>query len=260
MTFERWLSGRFSLNIAGSRTSDIRQLERHYGPLQEIWMAGQADTLLAELSITTSDVCNDRHNPSKLNERRDFHADLATLKQSAKLYFEYCAALFEGTTAQPATTDRPITTSGTRKYRGYALGNLQNGLVRYLLTHASITPFSRADWDAVVEKFNGECAYCGAPGPLVMDHIVPVDRVSCGEHVLGNVVPACTSCKLRKAAHPIGPEFVVPDHRRSAIEAHMEEHGYSPDLSYERREIIAQAYEDVGNLAEQLRERLSNTA
>lgn len=54
-----------------------------------------------------------------------------------------------------------------------------------------------ADWDALVSRFNGCCAYCGEKKDLTLDHVVPVSRG--GRHAAGNFLPACLSCNSSKS-------------------------------------------------------------
>lgn len=49
--------------------------------------------------------------------------------------------------------------------------------------------------EALLEKFNNACAYCGGPAET-WDHIVPVSQG--GRTVPGNIVPACKSCNSKK--------------------------------------------------------------
>lgn len=46
--------------------------------------------------------------------------------------------------------------------------------------------------------FGRACAYCGTTEKeLTMDHVVPLSAG--GDHTLGNIVPACLSCNVRKS-------------------------------------------------------------
>src|SRR5690554_4089856 len=63
---------------------------------------------------------------------------------------------------------------------------------RSLKAAADINYVSTKDWTRLVRRFEGRCAYCGASGPLHMDHIVPLARG--GRHGIGNLLPACASC------------------------------------------------------------------
>ena len=54
-----------------------------------------------------------------------------------------------------------------------------------------------ADWDRLVARFDGCCAYCGERKDLTLDHVVPVSRG--GRHAAGNFLPACVSCNSSKS-------------------------------------------------------------
>ncbi len=64
--------------------------------------------------------------------------------------------------------------------------------VRRRRAHGSLT---LVQWVGVVAAYAGRCAYCAAPWEH-LDHVVPISRG--GRHELGNVVPACAACNLRK--------------------------------------------------------------
>lgn len=55
-----------------------------------------------------------------------------------------------------------------------------------------------ADWDRLVARFDGRCAYCGERKDLTLDHVVPVSRG--GRHAAGNFLPACLSCNSSKSS------------------------------------------------------------
>lgn len=59
----------------------------------------------------------------------------------------------------------------------------------------SVAPLPIEGRDALLEKFNGCCAYCGGPAET-WDHIVPVSQG--GRTEPGNVLPACRSCNSKK--------------------------------------------------------------
>ncbi|TMC30028.1 MAG: HNH endonuclease [Chloroflexi bacterium] len=56
--------------------------------------------------------------------------------------------------------------------------------------------FTGAEWRALVEQYAGACGYCGAKGPLDADHRIPLSRG--GDNTIGNIIPACHSCNVRK--------------------------------------------------------------
>ncbi|MCC6481353.1 MAG: HNH endonuclease [Sphingomonadaceae bacterium] len=52
-------------------------------------------------------------------------------------------------------------------------------------------------WQALVARFRGACAYCGRTDvKLTMDHVVPLAKG--GAHALSNIVPACSHCNSSK--------------------------------------------------------------
>lgn len=137
------------------------------------------------------------------------------------------------------------------RYKGSAIGNAQNYLVRNLLSRLGDEQFSALQWQAVVDAFDRACAYCGADGELVMDHVVPINKQALGEHRLGNLVPSCRACNARKADKDFR-EFLADDPIRiAAIEAHMMSQGYEPIGDHAQlRAIIELAHQDVRNLAD----------
>lgn len=137
------------------------------------------------------------------------------------------------------------------RFKGNAIGNAQNYLVRNILSRLGDEQFNALQWQAVVDAFGRACAYCGAEGDLVMDHVVPINKQALGEHRLGNLVPSCRACNARKAERDFR-EFLDDDPIRIAtIEAHMVSHGYEPIGDHAQlRAIIDFAHQDVRNLAD----------
>jgi 5-methylcytosine-specific restriction endonuclease McrA len=58
--------------------------------------------------------------------------------------------------------------------------------------------FTVGEWLALVELWDGCCAYCGARAPLEIDHRVPLARG--GSNSIDNILPACGPCNRRKYA------------------------------------------------------------
>jgi 5-methylcytosine-specific restriction endonuclease McrA len=56
--------------------------------------------------------------------------------------------------------------------------------------------FTTAEWQALVEQYGGRCAYCGALGPLVVEHRIPLSRG--GTNDISNILPACARCNDKK--------------------------------------------------------------
>jgi hypothetical protein len=66
-----------------------------------------------------------------------------------------------------------------------------------MLNNPGYTPFSQAEWEKLVHRFNRRCAYCGRiPRTMTMDHVVPLARR--GRHAIANILPACQSCNSSK--------------------------------------------------------------
>lgn len=57
---------------------------------------------------------------------------------------------------------------------------------------------TRRDWERLVRRYDGCCAYCGKRAPLQRDHVVPIARG--GRHAIGNLLPACAKCNANKKA------------------------------------------------------------
>lgn len=68
------------------------------------------------------------------------------------------------------------------------------------------------DWDRLVSRYQGRCAYCDTGGQMTMDHVIPIARG--GGHRIGNLVPACETCNKSK-----GPLLLIEWRYRLAVEA-----------------------------------------
>ncbi len=58
------------------------------------------------------------------------------------------------------------------------------------------THFTFAEWAALLERYEGRCAYCGSTERIEADHRIPLCRG--GSNDIGNILPACRSCNRRK--------------------------------------------------------------
>ena len=137
------------------------------------------------------------------------------------------------------------------RYKGNPIGNAQNFLVRNILSRLGDEYFNASQWDAVITDFGNCCAYCGAAGDLVMDHVIPINRQALGEHRLGNLVPACRSCNSKKAEKDFRAFLSDDQTRWRAIEVHMAKHAYVPIGENEQlRQIIELAHQDLRHVAD----------
>lgn len=147
----------------------------------------------------------------------------------------------------PAANER----AARGRYKNYAIGNAQNGFVRHLLGRLGDEQFNADQWQTVVSDFDQRCAYCGAKGDLVMEHVIPINRTALGEHRLGNLVPACRSCNATKAEQDYRVFLAQETDRIAAIEAHMAKHDYVPIGENQKlKQIIDLAHQDVRQLAD----------
>ncbi|MXY55858.1 MAG: HNH endonuclease [Gammaproteobacteria bacterium] len=137
------------------------------------------------------------------------------------------------------------------RYKGNAIGNAQNYLVRNILSNLGEESFGESAWEKTKERFGQRCVYCGTGEELVMDHAVPINRTSLGEHRLGNLVPSCRKCNSRKSDDGYR-EFLGDDSDRiEAIERHMEEEEYVPlGDNCVVRMILDLAHEEVAKVAD----------
>lgn len=138
-----------------------------------------------------------------------------------------------------------------RRYKSPAIGNGQNAVVRYILGQLGEQQFNASDWEQVKADFEHRCAFCGTDSDLLMDHIVPINRVALGEHRLGNLVPACRRCNAKKSGNDFREFLEKSPARIAAIEAHMAKHGYTPIGDHKMlKNIVETAHADVKQLAD----------
>ncbi|PTV97640.1 HNH endonuclease [Rhodobacter aestuarii] len=149
------------------------------------------------------------------------------------------------------TTEQAPERAPKGRYKGHAIGNAQNLFVRNILSRLGQETFNAAQWHDVITEFGDCCAYCGSTENLVIDHAIAINKLTLGEHRLGNLVPACHRCNSEKADQDFR-DFIAEDPARiAAIEAHMAKHGYVPlGTDAEISKIIALGHQEVRDLAE----------
>lgn len=137
------------------------------------------------------------------------------------------------------------------RYRGNAIGNAQNLVVRNILSNLGQESFTENDWAETKRFFNDSCAYCGATGDIVIEHAIPINRTSLGEHRLGNLVPSCRSCNSKKHDKDFR-EFLGDDQAKIlVIEQYMESRNYMPLGENEHvKKILEIAYNEVATIPE----------
>lgn len=151
------------------------------------------------------------------------------------------------------------------RYGVKAMGDAQNIFVRHILGNLGIESLSESDWTETKTHFGGMCVYCGEAESkekkLVIDHAVPINRNSMGEHRLGNLVPSCNSCNKKKHSKDYRDFLADNAIARQAIEDYMQSRGYSPlenrENAEEVREVLEEAYRALEPLAEEYIRKLN---
>ncbi len=147
---------------------------------------------------------------------------------------------FDTEKANDTKLDKKVRSKG--RYRGNAIGNAQNLLVRNILSNLGDEVFSENDWKETKDFFDNCCVYCGSDEKLVMEHAVPINKSMLGEHRLGNIVPSCNNCNDKKGPQSYD-QFLKDETRLKKIEAYMELKNYESLNSYPQSEIIAELLE-----------------
>ena len=137
------------------------------------------------------------------------------------------------------------------RYRGNAIGNAQNLVVRNILSNLGQESFNEGDWESTKAYFSHQCAYCGGDGELVIDHVIPINRSSLGEHRLGNLVPSCRSCNARKAGNDYREFLADAPQRAEFIQNYMDSKNYTPlGDNAQVAMVLNMAYKEVSSVAD----------
>jgi len=135
-------------------------------------------------------------------------------------------------------------------HKNTAIGNAQNAVVRNILSSLGNESLAEKDWLNTKEYFSNLCVYCGSNENLEIDHAIPINKKSMGEHRLGNLVPSCKACNKDKASKDFR-EFLAGDEDKiQKIEAYMESRGYTPlETNEQVAELLEMAYREVSDVA-----------
>lgn len=144
----------------------------------------------------------------------------------------------------------PRSSRENSRYRGNAIGNAQNLLVRNILSNLGEESFNGQDWKETKEYFSNQCAYCGAESELVIEHVIPINRVALGEHRLGNLIPSCRSCNSSKAGKSYLEFLEGKNEKIERIQKYMESRNYVPLGDNEQvAMILDMAYKEVATIS-----------
>ena len=89
--FESWMRRTkiFNERTIKSRISNVKNIDRFYGPLTEQWKKDNFNQLLSELEYTKTDKASGRPNPSLIPIDGDIYDGLATYKSALNLYRKF---------------------------------------------------------------------------------------------------------------------------------------------------------------------------
>lgn len=153
---------------------------------------------------------------------------------------------------QERETDDSVanTTVTNRRYRGNHIGNAQNLAIRNILSNLGSESFSAQDWNETCQFFENRCAYCGAETNLEMDHAIPINKDSLGEHRLGNLIPSCHACNANKHGQDYRTFLGNDTARINRIENYMRSRHYNPLGNNEKIcNVLEMAHEDFAAVA-----------
>jgi 5-methylcytosine-specific restriction endonuclease McrA len=136
------------------------------------------------------------------------------------------------------------------RYKGNAIGNSQNLLIRNILSNLGNESFDVNDWEKAKRYFNNKCAYCGKSGELVMEHAIPINKEKLGEHRIENIVPACNDCNKNKGDKNYREFLGTNIEAIKKIDKYMESQNYIPlEDDVKLKYILNTAYEEVAAIA-----------
>lgn len=137
------------------------------------------------------------------------------------------------------------------RYRGNAIGNAQNLLVRNILSNLGNESFSEDDWKQTKLYFSNKCAYCNEETDLLIEHAIPINKERLGEHRLGNIIPSCSKCNSLKANKDYKEYLLENTEAIKKIEEYMESRNYIPlENNEQMKKILNMAYQEVASVAE----------
>jgi 5-methylcytosine-specific restriction endonuclease McrA len=149
-------------------------------------------------------------------------------------------------------------TQKNNRYKYRAIGNASNLLIRNILSSIGQEQFTKEDWLETVSFFDNRCAYCGKHGEMEMDHIVPMNKASLGEHKLGNLAPSCKPCNRKKHDKSYLDFLEESPKALENIEFYMQSRNYFPIKNSQINELMNLAYEEVASLAERYSEIIND--
>lgn len=188
----------------------------------------------------------EKHRP-KFIDYLEAHG-LATSAEALAHEDEWSSAP-KGTAASLAVAR--VSSRANARYRSYAIGIAQNAFIRNILSGLGTESFSERDWTAAKAHFGNRCAYCSEEGELLIEHAIPINRESLGEHRLGNIVPSCRKCNADKGGRDFRDFLGENEAAIARIEQYMESRNYVPlEDSEQMHLVLNMAHAEVAALAD----------
>jgi len=162
------------------------------------------------------------------------------------------ASTSTGANGKKSADTRTRSDRANARYKSHAIGNAQNAFVRNVLGNLGYESFNQKDWGATKEHFSHRCAYCGVDADeLVIEHAIPINKVSLGEHRLGNLVPGCKACNSSKGDKDFRVFLKGNDEAIARIEEYMDSRNYVPlDANEQVTRVLDMAHKEVAALAD----------
>lgn len=120
---------------------------------------------------------------------------------SASAKAEFCGASCKRKHQRNAISENPVRKlNAAQQARNYSKSS------RYRFNQANAKALRRSaeraggvtfdEWQAILDKYDGKCAYCRSSSKLTMDHVLAISLG--GPHVASNIVPSCQPCNSSK--------------------------------------------------------------
>jgi 5-methylcytosine-specific restriction endonuclease McrA len=206
-----------------------------------------------EISSIEKNIANRNNVKNKFFAEYDIRTSNGIPKAIiSNYYIGFLHEKYNGRPFIPRTRKRSYSIKKSNsRYKGNAIGNSQNHLIRNILSNIGNESFNENDWEETKKHFNNKCAYCGSEGVLVIEHAIPINKEKLGEHKIGNIIPACKSCNQNKADKDykefLGDKINIID----KIEQYMKIKSYIPLGNNDKiKYLLNKAHEEVAIIAE----------
>ena len=138
--------------------------------------------------------------------------------------------------------------------------NAANIFIKNLLCDISevLGGFSENDRKKTLRYFHNCCAYTGcklSDRTLTLDHLVPQNRVNCGLHLYGNIVPASSQANNRKGSKGF-EEFILADTEiLNGTDLKVREDRIMKLKEFQKHSGYLEKYNTIANIEEFLQEK-----